>query len=105
MEKEKTEKGDFLEIIVFLVNFKLSLWGDEEEFVKKREVFFKHNLIYKILPNILHKFHGLGDTSRSLQLIFQICKYKNFPVLVIICGHILQGYGEVFLKNEIHFSQ
>jgi hypothetical protein len=72
--------------------------------VKTKDIFFKHSLIYKIRPHILHRFHGLGDISIYLQLIFHICKYMNFLVLVIIFGHILRGYGEVVLKNEINFS-
>jgi hypothetical protein len=38
----------------------------ERYFEKRKEVFLKKNIIYKNLPDFLHRCHGLGDTNKYL---------------------------------------
>jgi hypothetical protein len=71
-ERRLLKTGDFLEMSVFAVKFKLSLLPNREEFVKKKENFLKKDLSYKSLSECLHRCHCLGDTSIYLHLIFQI---------------------------------
>jgi hypothetical protein len=42
----------------------------ERYFEKLKEGFINNKLIYKKPPHVLHMCHGLGDTHKTLQLIF-----------------------------------
>ena len=72
---------------------------------KMKEEFLNNKLIYKILPHIVHMCHFLGDPNKSLQVIFQIQKFRNFSVLVIIFRNRSREAGRLFLKSERGFSQ
>jgi hypothetical protein len=105
VQKQTVENRGFSRNDYFCSQVKSRYLTKQGGICEKKEAFLKNECIYKILSPFLHSCHFLGDTRRYLQLIFQIWKYMNFLVLVILFEHILRGYGEVFWKKEIVFSQ
>jgi hypothetical protein len=67
---------------------------------KPREVFLHNELRYKNLSPILHRCHGLEDSKKYLNPIFQ---FPYFPVRDMFLWHVFRPVGDEFGETERGF--